>query len=51
MRWLLLGIFILWEVNVAWWYLKEYPPAFHLTALFTGFLVTRYILRPVRAEE
>ena len=49
--WLLLGIFILWEVNVAWWYLKEYTPAFHLTALFTGFLVTRYILRPVRAEE
>ena len=49
--WLLLGVFILWEVNVAWWYLKEYTPAFHLTALFTGFLVTRYILRPIRGRE
>lgn len=49
--WLLLGLFVLWEVNVAWWYLHEYTPAFHLTALLVGFLVTRCFLPPVRRHE
>lgn len=39
--WLLLGLVVLWELNVAWWYLRSYTPAFHLTALLTGFLWAR----------
>jgi hypothetical protein len=42
--WLLLGGFALWEVNVVWWYLREYTPAFHLPALVVGFLVARYAM-------
>ena len=49
--WLLLGLFALWEINVAIWYLEEYTPAFHLTALLTGFLVTRRALPPIRAAS
>jgi hypothetical protein len=43
--WPLLGLFVLWEVNVVWWYLREYTPAFHLPALMIGFLLARYVLR------
>ena len=46
--WPLLALFVLWEVNVVVWYLREYTPAFHLTALLTGFAVTRYGLTPWR---
>ncbi len=42
----LLFLFVLWELNVAVWYLKHYTPAFHLTAFVAGFLVTRFLLRP-----
>lgn len=45
--WPLLGLFMLWELGVVIVYLKEYTPAFHLTALFTGFLITRLTLPPV----
>lgn len=40
--WLLLALFVFWEVNVVWWYLREWTPAFHLTALFSGFVGLRY---------
>ena len=40
--WPLLGLFLVWELNVGWWYLRGYTPALHLTALLAGFLVTRY---------
>lgn len=45
--WPLLALFALWEANVAWWYLRSYTPAFHLTALLTGFLATRSLLPPL----
>jgi hypothetical protein len=44
----LLGLIVIWEVNLSFWYLKHLTPAFHLTALFAGFAVTRYLLRPLR---
>jgi hypothetical protein len=46
--WPLLGLFVLWEANVVWWYLREYTPAFHLSALLVGFLVVRFALPPRR---
>ena len=51
--WPLAVLIVLWELNVAWWYLKHYTPAFHLTAFVTGFLVTRFLLppRPRRRES
>ena len=48
--WLLLALFTFWEVNVVWWYLREYTPAFHVTALLVGFLITRYAL-PARRPQ
>ena len=45
--WLLGAIFVLWELNLAYWYLKHYTPAFHLTAFATGYLVTRCWLLPI----
>lgn len=47
--WPLLGLFVLWEINVVLWYLHEYTPAFHITALLAGFLVTRHLLAPARS--
>lgn len=47
--WPLLGLFVFWEANVVWWYLREYTPAFHLSALLVGFLVARYALPPRHA--
>ncbi len=49
--WPLLGLAIFWEANVVWWYLREYTPAFHLSALLVGFLVTRYALPPRRRDR
>ena len=46
----LLALFVLWEANVVWWYLREYTPAFHLTALAVGFLVARYAVLPRRHD-
>ncbi len=48
MPWLLLALFVAWELNVVLWYLREFTPAFHLTALLVGYLVTRYALPPRR---
>jgi MFS transporter, UMF1 family len=44
--WLLLGLFAAWELNVAYWWLKSYTPAFHLIAMATGFVLARFVLRP-----
>lgn len=44
--WPLLGLFALWEINVAVWYLRSYTPAFHLTALVVGFVAMRYLIAP-----
>ncbi len=46
--WPVLALFVLWEVNVVVWYLREYTPAFHLTALVVGFLILRYAVAPTR---
>ena len=40
--WPLLALFLTWEVYVAVWQLRQYTPAFHLTALATGFVALRY---------
>lgn len=47
--WPLLGFFVFWEINVAYWFLENFTPAFHLSALFAGFLLTRYKLPPKTA--
>jgi hypothetical protein len=39
--WRVLGLFLLWELNAAIWYLQNYTSAFHLIALATGFLAAR----------
>ncbi len=44
--WALLGFFVVWELNVGWWYLESFTPAFHLSALMAGFLLTRFVLSP-----
>ena len=44
--WPLLGLFAAWEVTVVVAYLREYTPAFHLTALLTGFALARWVVRP-----
>lgn len=46
----LLSFFLVWELNVAWWNLRSYTPAFHLTALVVGFLLTRYVIVPARFD-
>jgi hypothetical protein len=48
--WPLLGVFVLWEANVVGWYLREYTPAFHLSALLAGFAVARYVVPPPRRD-
>ncbi len=40
--WPLMALFVVWEINVGWWYLESYTPAFHLSALLAGFLLTRH---------
>lgn len=44
--WPLLLLFVLWEVNVEYWHLKSYTPAFHFIALAAGFVLVRYFLPP-----
>jgi len=44
----LLVLFVGWELFILWANLRSYTTAFHLTALTTGFVVTRYLLPPVR---
>lgn len=39
--WLVFGFFVFWELNVGAWMLRSYTPMFHLTALVTGFWMTR----------
>lgn len=48
---LLLAFFIFWELNVGWWYLRSFTPAFHLTALATGFVLARFVLRPLEGGQ
>lgn len=49
--WLLLAGFTFWELNLGIWWLQSSTPFYHLTALVTGFLLTRYsrIMRAPRA--
>lgn len=47
--WPLLGMFMAWEAGVVVFYLREYTPAFHISALFAGFLLARYALRARRS--
>lgn len=49
--WPLMAFFVFWELNVGWWYLQSFTPAFHLTALWIGFTVVRYLLPPVSAPS
>lgn len=49
--WPLLLFFVFWELNVGLWYLRSYTPAFHLPALATGALLTRYGLGRRDAQE
>jgi len=49
--WPLFALFLIWELNVGYWYLRGYTPAFHLTALLVGFLVARYRLAPIVLER
>lgn len=44
--WPLLAAYLLWEINVEWFHLRNYTPVFHLFALAIGFLLARYVLRP-----
>lgn len=44
----LLALVVLWEANLVVWYLREYTPAFHLSALAVGFIVARYALPPLQ---
>ena len=46
----LLAFFIVWELFILWVNLRGYTSAFHFTALTTGFLVTRFVLPPVRRK-
>ncbi len=41
--WLLMLIFIVWELNVEYWFLKSYTVAFHLSALAIGFAWVRWV--------
>jgi membrane associated rhomboid family serine protease len=42
--WLVLGLVVGWEMAVWLGYLRNYTPAFHLTALILGFLAMRYLV-------
>lgn len=49
--WVLLALFAAWETAVVTLYLREYTPAFHITALVTGFLIVRYLrIWPIRKD-
>lgn len=52
--WLALAVFIAWELSVWWFYLQNYTPFFHLTALLAGFLTGSLLLparRPARHPQ
>lgn len=44
--WPMLLLVVAWEATVVAVYLREYTPAFHLSALVAGFLMARYVIRP-----
>jgi membrane associated rhomboid family serine protease len=44
-RYLLLAAFAVWELGVWYFYLFNYTPAFHLTALVTGYALGRLFVR------
>lgn len=43
---LLLTVFLLWEAFIWWVNLRNYTSVFHITALITGFVATRYVIPP-----
>lgn len=49
--WVLLGVFIGWEIYIAFFRLRSYTPAFHFTALFAGLLIARFLLPPVQPPK
>lgn len=49
--WPLLAFFAFWELNVGWWFLRSYTPAFHMTALVGGFLLVRFGMRPIAQDD
>lgn len=44
--WPMLILIVGWEATVVTVYLREYTPAFHLSALLAGFVLARYVIRP-----
>ena len=44
--WPLLGLFCLWEVFILYVNLRDYTSVFHFVALFTGYLMVRYLIPP-----
>ncbi len=53
MRWpfLVLAAFVAWELGLSAFYLRNYTPFFHLTALFTGFGLAMLVLPWVGRRE
>jgi hypothetical protein len=49
--WLLLVLFVVWEVNVEYWFLKSYTMAFHLAALVIGFAWVRWWMPETRFDD
>ncbi len=44
--WPLLGLFCLWELFILYVNLRDYTSVFHFVALFTGYLMVRYLIPP-----
>lgn len=44
--WPLLALYLVWEINVEWFHLRNYTPVFHLFSLAIGFVLARYVLKP-----
>jgi len=42
---LFLALFAAWELGLWWFYLQNYTPVFHTSALLTGFAIAWFILR------
>lgn len=47
---LLLAAFVTWEIFIWWVNLRNYTSVFHLSALASGFIATRYLLTPIPRE-
>lgn len=44
--WPMLALVVAWEATIVAVYLREYTPAFHMSAMVAGFLVARYLIPP-----